>query len=129
MDFLRKEDIVGPSRLKVQELDVPELGGTVRIREMNGLERDELEAYFATVGDTKSFRRYRALVVTLSLVDDEGERIFGDDDVDIVNTQIPWRALDRIKNAVVELNKMSSKAVEETEKNSSPGPSDSSTSD
>ena len=132
MDFLRKEDIVKPPQFEIKTLDIPELGGAIRIREMTGTERDQLEEYYANHEKGKSWRRYRALVVVLSIVDENNQRIFSDEDIDQVNATVPWRVLDRIQDAVFELNNLKAaaaeKAVGDAEKNSSPGPSDGSTS-
>lgn len=70
----------------------------------------------------------RARLVALSVVDEAGQRVFTDDEVDLLGAK-SGAALDRVFAAAQELNGLSGADVEALTKNSSAAPSGGSTSD
>ncbi|AVH57889.1 MULTISPECIES: hypothetical protein [Streptomyces] len=78
--YLSAEQILGADDLKYEDVEVPEWGGTVRVREMPGTERDKFEAQF--VGkDGASVRAeglegFRARLAAATIVDAEGKQLF-----------------------------------------------------
>lgn len=117
MTLLSKEDILNPSLLKTLELDVPELGGIVRIREMTGAERDGLESYVLQHRENSAFENIRARVVALSVIDEQGNLLFPTpEDVEALG-KTGWRALERIRKASDSLNAITKEDIEELRKN------------
>jgi hypothetical protein len=103
------------SRIERELLVVPELGGAVYVRGMSGKERDKFEeglrikkGKHAGQSDLRNFRAQLAVKV---IVDEHGERILNDGDVDIIG-KLPAGVLDRI---LAKCNELSGKAEEEIE--------------
>lgn len=78
--YLSAETILGCNDLAYEDVPVPEWGGTVRVRELPGIERDRFEAQF--VGkDGASVRAeglegFRARLAAAALVDADGKQLF-----------------------------------------------------
>ncbi|MET8824795.1 hypothetical protein ABZX40_17995 [Streptomyces sp. NPDC004610] len=78
--YLSAEQILNVDDLKYEDVAVPEWGGTVRVRELTGTDRDKFESAF--VGkDGKSVRAeglegYRARLAAASIVDQNGKVLF-----------------------------------------------------
>lgn len=78
--YLSAEAILGADDLAYEDVEVPEWGGTVRVRELPGTERDKFEAGF--VGkDGKGVRAeglegLRARLAAASIVDADGKPLF-----------------------------------------------------
>lgn len=78
--YLSAEEILGADDLGYEDVPVPEWGGTVRVRELPGTERDKFEAQF--VGkDGASIRAeglegFRARLAAAAIVDADGKPLF-----------------------------------------------------
>lgn len=78
--YLSADQILGADDLKYEDVPVPEWGGTVRVRELPGTERDKFEAQF--VGkDGASVRAeglegFRARLAASTIVDEHGKQLF-----------------------------------------------------
>jgi hypothetical protein len=114
---LSRDDILGADDLPVHRVDVPEWGGTVNVRSMTGYERDQFETSL-TSGKDKSvnLKNIRARLVSLTAVDDNGERLFTDADVDALGRKSA-AALDRVFAEAQILNGLRDKDVEELAEN------------
>ena len=130
MTLLTKSAILAANDLKTQDVDVPEWGGAVRVRAFSGRERDAFEASLVR-GDGKDRKvdltNMRARLVALSVVDEAGQRLFTDEEVDLLGAK-SGAALDRVFAVAQELNGLSGADVEALVKNSSAAPSGGSTS-
>ncbi len=124
---LNRQAILAADDLKSEEVHVPQWGGSVRIRVMTGLERDELRMEFAKYsnGDAGAFA---AVLVASCAVDDEGNRLFTMDDVAALRGK-GAAALDGPAAVAMRLNGLGGKAHEEAVKNSESGQSGDSGSD
>ena len=119
MSLLTKDQILNADDLVIEELEVPEWGGTVRVRTMTGAERDAFEeSVFETKGkDTKmNLKNFRSRLVAICVVDDKGERMFGDGEIPIIGKKSA-KALDRVFSAAQKLNGIGQKEVDELTKN------------
>lgn len=110
--------ILAVEDLAIELVEVPEWGATVGVRTMTGTERDAFElAVLNQVGDaTTRYRNLRARLVTLCAVDEMGERLFTDDQVEALGAKSA-RALDRLFAAVQRVNALTSGDIEELTKN------------
>ncbi|MBI0294507.1 hypothetical protein JBE04_08425 [Streptomyces sp. PRKS01-29] len=78
--YLSADQILGADDLAYEDVPVPEWGGTVRVRELPGTERDKFEAQF--VGkDGASIRAeglegFRARLAAAAIVDADGKPLF-----------------------------------------------------
>jgi hypothetical protein len=112
-------------------LEVPEWGGSVRIRTMSGEERDAFEeAMIQGRGRNRrvNLHNIRANLTAQVLVDEEGARLFTQADIVLLG-QKSARALDRIYDAASRLNGLSEKDVEDLAGNSEGDRNDDSGSD
>lgn len=73
MTYLSAEAILSADDLDIEDVDVPEWGGTVRVRGLSGVERDKLEGKYA---GAKSHDNFRAHLAAATMVNGEGKRLF-----------------------------------------------------
>lgn len=123
MGLLSKQDILTAQDLAFKEVDVPEWGGTVRVKALTGKERDAFEASMIK-GEGKDrktdFTNMRARLCGLCMVDDSDARVFDDNEISMLGAKSS-AALDRVFSVAQELNGMSQKDVEDLAKNSGAG--------
>lgn len=94
-------------------VEVPEWGVTVNIAAMSSAERDSWEKDM--IQDRE--KNIRARLCVRVMLDDDGERIFKDEDAEELGKKAA-SALDRIFAEAIKLNGLSSDDVEELAKNS-----------
>lgn len=98
-----------------EEIDVPELGGTVFVQVLTAAKRDRMEADHNVRKDKHA--QFRARFVALVACDETGNPLFTEADLPDLD-QLPATALDPIVKAGMRLNGLGSEAEEETRKNS-----------
>jgi hypothetical protein len=128
--LLSRAAILDADDMEYEDMDVPEWGGTVRVRALTGTERDAFESSMYQQRGKNMVRNaanIRAKLVARSVVDDEGERIFSDQDVSALGKKSA-AALDRIFEVAAKLSRINEDDVEEMGKPSEDDPSDGSTS-
>lgn len=129
--ILGRSDILAASDLKTRTVAVPEWGGDVIVRELTGADRDIFENAMVSTGadgkKTADLTNMRAKLVALSIVGEDGARLFGVDDIVELSGKSA-AALDRLFDVAQQLSGIGSAAVEDAGKNSEPAPSASSTS-
>ena len=130
MNLLSKTAILAANDLKSEDIEVPEWGGAVRVRSFTGRERDAFEASMVR-GEGRDRKvdltNMRARLVGLTVIDETGQRLFTDEEVDLLGAK-SGAALDRVFAVAQKLNGLSGADVEELSKNSSGVPSAVSTS-
>lgn len=126
MKYLSREDILGASDLQYEDVEVPEWGGTVRLRGLTGSERDEFEAGIVRRRGRDveaNLQNIRAKLVSLAAVDEDGKRLFSEADVAALGRKSA-RALDRLFSVAQRLSGLTDNDVEELAKNSENGQAD-----
>jgi hypothetical protein len=133
MGLLSKGVIAQVKDLTIEEVEVPEWGGSVRVRTMTGADRDAFENSMVTA-DAKGNRKaemsnMRAKLCAMTLVDDAGNPMFATskEGIDFLSGKSA-AALDRIFKVAQRLNGLGVDAIEDAGKNSLPEASGSSTS-
>ena len=119
MPYLTREQILKADDLPTEDVEVPEWGGVVRVRALTGAERDALEAAVLDVrGKNVRVRleNARALIVAMSVVDEDGNRLFSDKDVKALG-QKSAAALDRVASVAMRLAGLTKEDLEELTKN------------
>jgi hypothetical protein len=111
MGYLSKADILESDDLPSQDVDVPEWGGTVRVRGFSGAERDRFEFAMAAAKDSPEEVNIRAQVVGRCLIDADGKRLFTDKELVKLGAK-SGAALDRVFDVVRELSGMGDKALQ-----------------
>jgi len=131
MGYLNKATILAAVDVKFEDVQVPEWGGMVCVRGLSGAERDDFEGSIVETKGKKTklnTHNIRAKLVSLSVCDEDGERLFGAGDVRALGNKSA-AALERVFKVAQRLSGISDEDVEELEKNSSDGQSASSTLD
>lgn len=115
MNLLTRDQILAADDLTTEDHEVPEWGGTVRIRMLTGTERDAFEAS-VTQQRGKSVQanltNLRARLVSLCLIDATGRRMFNREDIPALGRKSA-AALDRVFDACRRLNRIGDEDVEE----------------
>lgn len=117
--FLSKQDILALRDIKTEDVFVPEWDAWVRVRTLTAAERDYFEA--ATVQRSgrdvqMNLQNIRARLCALCIVDEDGKRIFADEDEFALGTKSA-AALDRIFTVAQRLNGLRAEDVEALAKN------------
>lgn len=128
--LLTREQILQAQDLPTEDVDVKEWGGTVRVRALTGMERDSFEQSIVEQkgkGTRMNIRNIRAKLVALTVVDEEGNRVFSDTDVQALGKKSA-AALDRVFEVAQRLSGLKPEDVDELAKNSESDQSEDSTS-
>lgn len=115
MTILNKAAILAANDKKMVEIEVSEWGGTVKVRVMSGTERDRFEAEF--VGGNKSVDMVRAKLVAKCLCDEEGNRLFTEQEIPALGEKSA-SVLDKLFTACMKLNRFTKDDVEDLAGNS-----------
>lgn len=118
MSLLTRDQILSADDLQTKDVYVPQWKGTVRIRTMTAGERDLFEQMMFS-GKNKDDRRdnVRAAMLSLTVVDDKGNRLFSEDHVKKLKDKSA-AAVDKIFAEVQKMNAVSDDDVEDMVKNS-----------
>jgi hypothetical protein len=108
---LSKNAILAHDDKNIKAIPVPEWGGEVCIRVLNGEERAKFEMLFAE----KKEDLFKVRFVACSLCDEEGSRLFRDEDVAALSEKSS-RVINRLFEACWEHSCLSEEAVEEAGK-------------
>lgn len=111
---LSRDDILGKLKLAVEEVQVPEWGGSVFVREMSGEERDAWEAIAFAEGNKAA--NVRATLAATCICDADGKRLLSDADVSALG-KTSAAALDRVFDAALRINRLRKKDYEDSAKN------------
>lgn len=129
--LLSREQIIEADDRKTEDVAVPEWGGTVRVRALSGRERDAYEASIVQVSANGSRRvsleNLRARLVSFACVDEEGNRLFSDDDAMALGEKSA-AALERVFDVARKLSGLSEDDVEELAEGFGGAPNEPSTS-
>lgn len=118
-------EILTRTALRRREVDIPEWGGAVLVRELSIREVEECRALAAKAIDTNRnqikdsvfLSRFRRRVIQIGWIDEEGQPILDADNESAID-DLSNEALDRIFDAITELSGMNDKAKADAEKNS-----------
>lgn len=104
---LSKAAILGVTDFKIEKVAVPEWGGDVYMRTITGLERDLFEDSYSE----KKMRAFRVRFLVLTLCDEKGERLFSDEEIDVLGKKSS-AVINRLFEKAWELNAFTNNAVE-----------------
>ena len=110
MSLLSRDQILSAVDIVTEDVEVPEWGGTVRVRGLTGTDRDRFEAAMVNVrgkGGNRSQQvnteNFRARLVLASVVDEDGKRMFTERDVKALGEKSA-AALDRVMTVALRLS-------------------------
>lgn len=110
--MLTRDQILSVKDRPIEEIEVPEWGGSVGIRTISGAERDRWEATFTKDPGANG----RASLAALCIVGDDGERLFSAEDLAALGAK-SGIALDRIFDECLRINKLRKADAEAAAKN------------
>jgi hypothetical protein len=114
--MLKREDILLKTSLKSEVLTIKEWGGDIIVSEMSGTSRDAWEQSLRSKDDTGRIISPRAKLVAFTVIDDKGNRIFKDEDIDLIG-KLSSSSLEEVCAVAMRLNGLGANDVEEAKKN------------
>ena len=120
MAILTREKIIEIMDIQRELVSVPEWGGEVYVRGLNGSERDAFESSIVAMHGKKSsvdMHNIRAKLAAATICGEDGSLMFSEADVAALGKKSA-AALDRIYNAATRLSGISEADVDELAKNS-----------
>lgn len=125
--LLNRDAILSKNSLRHEDVEVPEWGGVVRVREMTGAERDAWEQSLVGARGRVNIENVRARLVARTVVNDAGGRLFSDADADALGA-LSAVALERVAKVAQRLNRLTEEDLEDAKGNSVAAQSGASTS-
>ncbi|MCL1126708.1 hypothetical protein [Shewanella surugensis] len=116
MTLLSRESILKKADLSYENVDVPEWGGTVRVQELSGKQREEYELSMLVDGEYQS-TDFKIKLLSRSLVDEGGDLLFNSDDIEKLSGKSSI-VVNRLFDVANKLSHISVETLEEAEKNS-----------
>ena len=99
---LDRAAIIGMAKPRIVTIFVPEWGGDVCLREITAGQRDQWDAWQIENEGAARYANIRARLLVLTICDEQGARLFGDKDIDIVSS-MPAQTIDRLWDASCKL--------------------------
>lgn len=108
--FLTRDEILAFQDRKTEVVHVPEWDSDVRIMEMSAADRESFERLVLRVNAESNkvesdISNLRSKMVAISVVDEDGKRVFSDEDVQALSLK-HHDAIRRIYNAAMNFNMM-----------------------
>jgi hypothetical protein len=110
--MLTKDAILKAQDLNFVTINVPEWGGDVRIKQMSALDRASLAEISNNEKGDIGNQRVMLKLLSLVLVDDQGQPLFNEDDIESLGSK-SGNVLNRLANEALKLNAMTKEANEE----------------
>jgi len=114
--MLKREDILSKTSLKNEVVTVEEWGGDVVVTEMSGSTRDAWEQSIRNKDEKGLLVSPRAKLIVFSVVDEAGNRIFNDDDIEAIG-RLSSLSLEKVCAVSMRLNGLADGDVEKAKKN------------
>lgn len=123
MALLTGEQILAARDVEMERVAVPEWGGEVMVRVMEGTAKDRFEEETSGGGSEKrNVANFRARLAAACCCDEAGELIFTPQQAAALGRKSS-KALDRVVTVAIRINAISAEAQKEIEGNSAGGPS------
>ncbi len=114
MKLLTAEQILS-AKLKVKQINIPEWGGEILLREPTGYERAEYEEMLTKTDNDLELRKLRGICASKCLVTEKGDRLFSDEQIDQLN-KTSADALDRVLKSYNIMSQIKDDDIVETAK-------------
>lgn len=113
MQLLTRDQILGVTTLKFEDVPVPEWGGVVRVSEMTGTARDAWEQSLvpSESGGAPNIANIRARLVAQCVVGEDGKPLFTERDAAALGAKSA-AALDRVAKVAQRLNGLTKDEVD-----------------
>lgn len=113
---LSRDAILKANDIKTIDIDVPEWGGSVRVATISGAARDRFETSMVNKNGSLNSVNLRAKLVAACVVDDKGNLLFKESDIDELGKK-SCIALNRVFQAAQKINGMGNSEIEDSAKN------------
>lgn len=126
MSLLNRDQILNAHDIKQETVAVPEWGGDVLVQGLSGAQRDAYEATIISMRGTNAQMNLinaRAKLVSRCLVNEQGARLFSDDDVRALSEKSAT-ALQRVYDVAARLSGLQDKDLADMAKISADGQPD-----
>lgn len=128
--MLTRDMILKAQDYSKEEVDVPEWGGSIFLRQMTVTASDEMQQIFLRLGgggeinanqngsirDAQALKGLRVAMVSRCLCDDKGRLLFDDDEGRELLAQKSSVVIERLYDIAMRINKMAEEVVEEEKK-------------
>ena len=114
-NFLSASQILEQPTLVIEELEVPEWKGRVRVKMLSAKERDDFEAStveFKNGQQRPNIANLRARLVQMAVVNEDGTRMFTKHDIKVLG-DLPAAGLQRVFNKIQEMSAITDKDMED----------------
>lgn len=131
MTSLNRDDILSVQDISLEEVEIPEWGGSVFVKGLTGAERDKFEGSLIVErgkNRTVNMANFRAKLACMTVCDADGKRLFTEKDMTAL-TEKSASALQRIFIVAQRLSKIKEEDVEELTEELEADPFDGSPSD
>ena len=116
LKILTREEILGADDIQIWEVEVPEWGGIVLCRSLTAAQVERVQGKFKG----KGMKGVTAALVAMAIVDEDGKRVFHQNDLPELSTK-SIAACTRVLKVIMEQNAMEEEDLEELAKNSDDG--------
>jgi hypothetical protein len=110
-NFLTKREILGIQDKKIEEVFVPQWGGIVRLRSLSSEEVGQIFAFIKS-RDGGFPIDFKARLLSYSICDESGNRVFTDDDIQAINNK-DSAAIDLIFEVAQRLSGVGKKRIDD----------------
>jgi hypothetical protein len=114
--MLKREEILSKTSLKTETLNIEEWGGDVIVSEMSGAMRDGWEQAIREKDASGRLVSPRAKLVVFTIIDEKGNRIFKDDDIEAIG-KLSSETLEKICIVSMRLNGLGADEINKAKKN------------
>jgi len=114
--MLKREDILSKVSLKKETVLVEAWGGEVIVSEMSGTTRDAWEQAIREKDVTGKLVSARAKLIVCTVVDDQGEKLFKDEDLMAIG-KLSGSVLEQVCEVAMRLNGLGSESIDKSKKN------------
>lgn len=104
---LDRKSILAADDVRKEKVSVPEWGGDVYLRVLSGTDRDRFEESYAD----QKMKAFRLRFLLLALCDEKGERLFADDEADVLGRKSSV-VINRLFEAGWKINAFTQEAVD-----------------
>ena len=120
MNYLSREEILARATFRIEEVAVPQWDTTVRVRELSAFNKDRLQMSMVDMSKVggngasegavsqSSLVGMRAKLICYCVVDEDGERVFTDDDIPAIG-EMPAEPWEPVFDVAMRLSGMTKK--------------------
>lgn len=114
--MLDKSAILAAQDLKTETVSVPEWSGDVLVRTLTAAAREAYSSSLVGADGKPNGSGFKVKLLVRCIVDEAGNRVFGDEDADLLEAKSS-AAIERVFKVADRLNQISTAAIDQAEKN------------